>query len=127
PKKACTILDIDSLPDVRRKIDKIKESALQGSQATLRGKIQKVEQGMGRGIHSKDDYCVVFLMGHSLVSHLYVHDAISNFTPATKKQFELSNEIGRASCRERVSITQEGGASKREERGNAARERGDAA
>src|SRR5699024_7331009 len=94
-KKACTILVNDGLPDVRRKIDKIKESALQGSQATLRGKIQKVEQGMGRGIRSKDDYCVVFLMGHSLVSHLYVHDAISNFTPATKKQFELSNELSK--------------------------------
>jgi len=68
---------------------------LQGSKASLGGKVQKIEQGMGRGIRSKDDYCVVFLMGHSLVSHLYVNEAISKFTPATKKQIELSNQLSK--------------------------------
>ncbi|MBC5638693.1 hypothetical protein H8S33_18125 [Ornithinibacillus sp. BX22] len=58
PKSACTVLVIDGLPDVRRKIDKIEESALQGSELVLNNKIQKIEQGMGRGIRSKDDYCV---------------------------------------------------------------------
>jgi len=95
PKSACTVLVIDGLPDVRRKIDKVEESALRGSEVASGGKIQKIEQGMGRGIRSKDDYCVVFLMGHSLVSHLYVNGAISNFTPATKKQMELSDQLSK--------------------------------
>lgn len=95
PKRACTVLVIDGLPDVRRKIDKIEEGALQGSGETLGGKIEKIEQGMGRGIRSKDDYCVVFLMGRSLISHLYVNGAISKFTPATKKQIELSDQLSK--------------------------------
>src|SRR5699024_3830876 len=40
PKRACTVLVIDGLPDVRRKIDKIEEGALQGSGETLGGKIE---------------------------------------------------------------------------------------
>lgn len=95
PKKACSILVIDGLPDVRRKIDKIEESALQGSDHTHTNIIQKIEQGMGRGIRSKDDSCVVFLMGRSLVSHLYVNKGISKFTMATRKQIELSSQMSR--------------------------------
>lgn len=95
PKSACTVLVIDGLPDVRRKIDKVEESALQGTETTLGRKIQKIEQGMGRGIRSKDDYCVVFLMGHSLVSHLYVNGAVSRFTPATKSQIDLSKQLSK--------------------------------
>ncbi|GAA5416999.1 hypothetical protein Pryu01_02060 [Paraliobacillus ryukyuensis] len=95
PKSACTVLVIDGLPDVRRKIDKIEESALQGNELLLNNKIQKIEQGMGRGIRSKDDYCVVFLMGRSLVNHLYVNGAISRFTAATRKQVELSSRLSK--------------------------------
>ncbi|MGP4039558.1 DEAD/DEAH box helicase family protein [Gracilibacillus sp. D59] len=95
PKDACTVLVIDRLPDVRRKIDKIEEGILQGSDIIATNKIQKIEQGMGRGVRSKDDHCVVFLMGSTLVNHLYVMDAISKFTPATRKQIELSNQLSR--------------------------------
>ncbi|MFE4525743.1 DEAD/DEAH box helicase family protein [Cytobacillus firmus] len=95
PKTACSVLVIDGLPDVRRKIDKIEQGALQGSDLLLNGTIQKIEQGMGRGIRSKDDYCVVFLMGRSLVSHLYVYGAIDKFTSATSKQIELSSQLSK--------------------------------
>jgi hypothetical protein len=95
PKNACTVLIIDGLPDVRRKIDKIEEAALHGSEILIGNKIQKIEQGMGRGIRSKDDHCVIFLMGRSLVNHLYVNGAISKFTTATRKQIELSSQLSK--------------------------------
>ncbi|MGH1048589.1 DEAD/DEAH box helicase family protein [Bacillus mycoides] len=95
PKSACNILVIDGLPDVRRKIDKIEESLFQGNANLLNGTMQKIEQGMGRGIRSKDDHCVVFLMGRSLVNHLYVNGAISKFTPATRTQIELSSSLSK--------------------------------
>ena len=93
PDDACRVLVIDGLPDSRRLIDQVTESQLMGSSKSINQKIQKIEQGMGRGIRSNNDYCVVFLMGKSLISHLYSLDAITKFSPATKAQFELSEKL----------------------------------
>lgn len=93
PHKACRVLVIDSLPDSRRLIDQITESHLQGSDRAINQKIQKIEQGMGRGVRSNDDYCVIFLMGKSLISHLYKNGAVDKFSSATKAQFELSEKL----------------------------------
>lgn len=95
PKKACTVLVIDGLPDARKKIDKIKEAILSGNDIITTNKIQKIEQGMGRGIRSKDDHCVVFLMGRTLINQLYVEGAIENFSPATKQQLSLSDNLSK--------------------------------
>lgn len=95
PKRACNVLVIDGLPDVRRKIDKIEQGVLHGSEVFLKNIIQRIEQGMGRGIRSKDDHCVVFLMGRTLINHLYVNDAISKFTSATKAQLDLSSQLSK--------------------------------
>lgn len=93
PYDACRILVIDGLPDIRRKIDKIEQGMLYGSTEMLSQLIQRIEQGMGRGIRSNDDYCVVFLMGASLTNHLYHRDSLSKFTPATRAQFHLSERL----------------------------------
>lgn len=93
PHDACRVLVIDGLPDSRRSIDQITESQLQGSNRAINQKIQKIEQGMGRGVRSNDDYCVIFLMGKSLISHLYKSGAIDKFSSATKAQFELSEKL----------------------------------
>ncbi|MGG3452308.1 DEAD/DEAH box helicase family protein [Domibacillus aminovorans] len=95
PKTACSVLVIDGMPDVRRKIDKIEQGVLQGSEVLLTSTIQRIEQGMGRGIRSKDDHCVVFLMGRTMIEHLYVKGAISKFTSATKAQLDLSSELSK--------------------------------
>lgn len=93
PYDACRVLVIDGLPDSRRQIDQITQSQLLGSKQLLNHKIQKIEQGMGRGVRSNDDYCIVFLMGKSLVSDLYSSDAIDKFSNATKTQFKLSENL----------------------------------
>jgi tetratricopeptide (TPR) repeat protein len=95
PHDACRVLVIDGLPDSRRLIDQITESQLMGSSKSINQKIQKIEQGMGRGVRSNNDYCVIFLMGKNLISHLYSLDAIDKFSPATKAQFELSEEFSK--------------------------------
>ena len=94
PDNACRILVIDGLPDVRRRIDKIEQYMLEGSNELLGRKIQKIEQGMGRGIRSSSDYCVVFLMGKRLVNCLYEKNAWSKFSAATRVQLDLSRKVG---------------------------------
>lgn len=95
PYDACRVLVIDGLPDSRRLIDQIAESQLMGSSKAINLKIQKIEQGMGRGVRSNNDYCVIFLMGKSLISHLYDNKVISKFSQATKAQFELSEKLSK--------------------------------
>lgn len=95
PKNACQILVLDGLPDVRSEFEKFEEIALRDSKEILRDKIQRIEQGMGRGVRSKEDYCVVFLMGNSLVKTLYAPSAKNAFTEASQKQLELSRKINK--------------------------------
>ncbi len=91
PKDACRLLVIDGLPDVRHQIDKVNQGILMGSDPSQI--IQRIEQGMGRGIRSSDDYCVVFLMGKNLIGHLYARGAMEKFSPATKAQLNLSDKV----------------------------------
>lgn len=94
PDDACRVLVIDGLPDVRRQIDKIEQSVLSGSTEVLNQWLQRIEQGMGRGVRSSEDHCVVFLMGRSLTSSLYSHNAMRRFSPATQAQLALSEKVG---------------------------------
>jgi len=93
PNNACRILVIDGLPAARRKIEKIEHSVLSESEELVRRQIQRIEQGMGRGIRSNDDHCVVFLMGHSLTGQLFSNNAMSYFSPATQAQMKLSSAV----------------------------------
>lgn len=93
PQDSCRLLVIDELPDEVREIDKYDYSLLGSNNLILKRKIQKIEQGMGRGIRSNEDYCAVLLIGDSLVNHLYMNNAQNLFTPGTKAQFALSEQI----------------------------------
>ncbi|WP_432681102.1 DEAD/DEAH box helicase family protein [Bacillus velezensis] len=93
PKSACEVLVIDGMPDVRSQIEKYEQIALRGSKEVLKDTIQRIEQGMGRGIRSKEDHCVVFLMGNSLVKSLYSNEAKEMFTEATQMQLKLSKSL----------------------------------
>lgn len=63
PNSACRILVLDGLPQARRLYERIETNLLAGSEHVIGRQIQRIEQGMGRGIRANDDYCVVLLMG----------------------------------------------------------------
>lgn len=90
---ACRILVIDGIPGVEKYLDKVNKICLSNTKEGIINTIQKIEQGMGRGIRSNDDQCIVFLMGKQLINKIYDSNALKYFTPATKKQIELSNQI----------------------------------
>ena len=59
PDDACRVLVIDGLPEAYSGIDRIEAAALDDTVAMTGRQLQRIEQGMGRGIRSRDDYCVV--------------------------------------------------------------------
>ncbi|MFN6564213.1 MAG: helicase C-terminal domain-containing protein [Nostoc sp. ChiSLP01] len=107
PKNACRFLVIDGLPSVKRLIDKVEQVILMGSSRKAAQLIQKIEQGMGRGVRSSDDYCAVFLMGRNLTSQLYAGGAMDKFSPATKAQIKLSDQLSEQIRGEGLSQIQE--------------------
>ncbi len=93
PGDACRVLIIDGLPDVRRLIDKIEQPVLAGTEEFTVPYVQKIEQGMGRGVRSNDDHCVVLLMGRHMVQLLYAPDSKLKMTETTRRQLELSASV----------------------------------
>lgn len=93
PESACRVLVIDGLPDTKKEFDKIEEAILHGSERLKNQKLQKIEQGMGRGIRSNTDYCVVFLMSKTLTNILYTENAIEKFSSTTRVQMEISEQL----------------------------------
>lgn len=93
PGDACRVLVIDGMPVYKSLADRAAEIELSDSSLGHRDLIHKVEQGMGRGVRSNTDYCVVLLMGTDLISTLYLKHATNFFSPGTKAQLELSHKL----------------------------------
>ncbi len=93
PNDSCRVLAIDGLPEAISPVDQLEKQALDGSPSQTSRQLQRIEQGMGRGIRSRDDYCVVLLLGSKLIERLYEPNASSHFSPATERQLHLSNQV----------------------------------
>lgn len=63
PDEACRMLIIDGLPNIMNMNDRYEKSIANQSDRILKERIQKIEQGMGRGIRSSSDYCIVISYG----------------------------------------------------------------
>lgn len=93
PEDACRLLVVDGVLDVRSMLDRYDQGTLRHSDRNLAGQIQRIEQGMGRGIRSNDDFCAVLLMGTGLIRALYATGATAHFSPATAAQVELARQV----------------------------------
>ena len=93
PGDACRVLAIFDLPEVSSSRETIDQAVLGGTNASLRRQMQRVEQGMGRGVRSNDDYCVVLLCGARLTQRVRSPEGQAMLTPATKAQMALSQRI----------------------------------
>ena len=95
PGDACRVLVIADLPEVSSYTDMVDSEVLSGTTMNLRRQIERIEQGMGRGVRSNEDYCAVLLMGAKLTSRLRSPEGQEMLTPATKAQLELSRQIAK--------------------------------
>jgi hypothetical protein len=95
PGDACRILAIFDLPEVSSFREAADMNVLGDSTAGLRRQMQRIEQGMGRGVRSNDDYCVVLLCGAKLTSRIKSPEGRQMLTGATQAQIDLSMSLAK--------------------------------
>jgi hypothetical protein len=93
PDDACRILVIDGLPAMRSEYDIIIQSINSNDKRICREQIQKIEHGMGRGVRSNSDYCVVVFMGDKLADAMANQCGDRFFSKATYEQLNLSRQL----------------------------------
>jgi hypothetical protein len=93
PGTACELLVIDGIPRPMDAAERREASALLDSPARRVRDVQRIEQGMGRGVRDVNDHCAVLLMGAGM--GMAVHDDawLNLFSPATRAQLQLSRDV----------------------------------
>ncbi|MGW4370129.1 DEAD/DEAH box helicase family protein [Nocardia takedensis] len=95
PYSACELLILDGVPEPLDATERREAAVLVQSQARRIRAIQRIEQGMGRGVRAADDHCAVLLLGASLGMTVSEQQQRRHFSPATRAQFDLSDDIAR--------------------------------
>lgn len=93
PGEACELLVIDGLPEVYGLGERLEMLLLDGTKRQLVRQVQRIEQGMGRGVRSSDDHCVVLLLGGRLTQRLHQPEAEAMFSSATRAQIALGKSV----------------------------------
>jgi hypothetical protein len=93
PDKACRVLVIDGLPEAYGGIDRREAAILGESDAMVSRQLRRIEQGMGRGVRSAEDYCAVLLLGPKLTQLIAEPGNLTRFGPATRAQLQLSRQV----------------------------------
>lgn len=95
PEEACRLLIVDGIPEVNDFIERLEAMVLDGTELQLLRQIQRIEQGMGRGVRSAEDRCAVLLLGARLTQRINMPTARRMFTPATLAQIDLGKDVTR--------------------------------
>ncbi|GGU11501.1 DEAD/DEAH box helicase family protein [Streptomyces lateritius] len=93
PGDACRLLILDGIPRPLDGVERREAVALADSSVRLAREVQRIEQGMGRGVRDSDDYCAVLLLGANLAVAISEQLHLSLFSPATQAQLKLSRDI----------------------------------
>lgn len=93
PDAACRVLVIDGLPQAFTGAERREASALRDSEAMVTRQLQRLEQGMGRGVRSRDDRCAVVLLDPRLTRLVARVDIADRLSPATRAQLALSRRV----------------------------------
>lgn len=93
PRDACRLLIVDGIPTPLSGSEQRESSAITGSATYEARKVQRIEQGMGRGIRDLEDYCAVLLLSREAALTLRSPKLRALYSPATRAQIELSQQI----------------------------------
>jgi len=93
PDDACRMLVIDGFPSIRSEYDLVIQGMNPNDNRLCREQIQKIEQGMGRGVRSNNDYSSIVLMGEKLADVIVNQHGKDFFSSATLEQWNLSQQL----------------------------------
>lgn len=93
PDEACRLLVIDSLPFAFHNIERREAVALRDSEAMVTRQLQRLEQGIGRGVRGRDDRCAVLILGPRLTRLVARRDVANRLSQATQAQLNLSRQV----------------------------------
>lgn len=93
PGDACRLLIIDGIPTPLAPHERRSSSALTGSMSFKAREVQRIEQGMGRGIRDVGDHCAVLVVTSDAALTLRDPKLRQFYSPATRAQIELSQQI----------------------------------
>jgi hypothetical protein len=95
PDDACRVLVLDGVPAGESYYEQ-HVTHVRSDSALVTGRVaQTIEQGLGRGVRSGTDYCVVLLCGSHLVQFVGVRERLNLFSPETKQQFLIGQDIAK--------------------------------
>jgi hypothetical protein len=100
PNEACRLLVVDGVPTPLSGSEQRESAALTGSITFEARKVQRLEQGMGRGIRDLQDYCAVLVLTREAALTLRDPKRLKFYSPVTRAQIELSQEIADQISRE---------------------------
>ncbi len=96
PDAACRVLVIDGLPQAASGAERRESIALRDSSTITTRQVQRFEQGLGRGVRSREDRCAVLVMDRRLVELISRPDTAPRLSPGTRAQMELSRRVARS-------------------------------
>lgn len=95
PQNACRVLVIDGLPASFSGEERLESLLTSYENGVDDRQVQRIEQGMGRGVRSNEDHCLIFLIGSRLAQLTVDPRTASRFSPATQAQLRLSRQVAR--------------------------------
>lgn len=93
PGDGCRVLVLDGLPEAFSGDERVQTQLTSRLSGIDEQQVQRIEQGMGRGVRSNEDHCVVFLLGGRLTQLVADPNTFALFGPATQAQLRQSRQI----------------------------------
>ncbi len=104
PDEFCRILCLDSLPQYMSLYERYFQNARRDSKIRQQLLAQRIEQGVGRGVRGKTDWCIVVITGNNLVNFLASDFRLSLLSNETHEQILIGSDLAEKMKNEGASI-----------------------